>query len=78
MSNAFAWARSSTCPQVVPAAQWKFSLKGLGSSFMENAALIKVTALPVRVDPARCERLESPFDLHVEPKYENKDEEANH
>lgn len=45
---------------------------------MENAALIKFTALPVRADPACCEQLESPFDLHIEPKYENKDEEANH
>lgn len=45
---------------------------------MENAPPIKLTALPVPVDPARCERLESPFDLHIEPKYENKDEEANH
>lgn len=45
---------------------------------MENAALITFTALPVQVGPAHCERLESPFDLHIEPKYENKDEEANH
>lgn len=43
-------------------------VEGFRVKFHGKCCSDKVLRPPMWVDPERCERLESPFDLHIEPK----------